>query len=276
MAISYGIPALLFGLSTDTKPTNVPAKSVFIETDLRGIYIYNGTTWQLISSSGDVSGFLQFLAQASARFTDADSSNYVEIKAPSVVSSNRNYTLPPEAPVADSLWRSNASGVMSVIRNSWSELGRASATGGSTSVSVSSFAAKKILEVDMIVLAQTSGMDLAIRFNGDTGGNYDVESIALDTTPVSVEVGGLTSINASNLIANTTSPVTIHLRIVNISNKNKVAFISYAAEGDSPVIIRANWTNVAAQITSIELLRNPLDSTGTFTADTEVVVYGRD
>ena len=46
MALTYVAGWKIIGLSTDTKPTNVPAGFVFYETDTGKRYIWNGTTWQ--------------------------------------------------------------------------------------------------------------------------------------------------------------------------------------------------------------------------------------
>ena len=45
MAIAYLDGGRITGLSTDTKPTNVDAGSMFIETDSGGKYVYNGSGW---------------------------------------------------------------------------------------------------------------------------------------------------------------------------------------------------------------------------------------
>jgi hypothetical protein len=45
MAIEYLDGGRIIGLSTDTKPTNVPSGSTFIETDTGNIQFFNGTLW---------------------------------------------------------------------------------------------------------------------------------------------------------------------------------------------------------------------------------------
>lgn len=54
MAIdSVPTPQKFKGLSTDTKPTdNVPALSVFIETDTGSVFEYSGTSWNQTSTGG--------------------------------------------------------------------------------------------------------------------------------------------------------------------------------------------------------------------------------
>ena len=57
MAIdSVPTPQKFKGLSTDTKPTdNVPALSVFIETDTGSVFEYSGTSWNQTSTGGAIS-----------------------------------------------------------------------------------------------------------------------------------------------------------------------------------------------------------------------------
>lgn len=58
MVISFGVNWIL-GLSGDTKPTNVPTNSIFLETDTRNQFLFNGSTYdQLTSSTDDVIGLI--------------------------------------------------------------------------------------------------------------------------------------------------------------------------------------------------------------------------
>ena len=45
MAIGYLAANIITGLRTDTKPTNVPTNSIFLETDTGRWLVYNGTAW---------------------------------------------------------------------------------------------------------------------------------------------------------------------------------------------------------------------------------------
>ena len=46
MAITLnGANADYMGLSTDTKPTNVPVNTLFLELDTGDFYYYDGTEW---------------------------------------------------------------------------------------------------------------------------------------------------------------------------------------------------------------------------------------
>lgn len=53
MTIVYLAGNRISGLSTDTKPTNVPANSIFIETDTQAQYIFDGSsTWNSLGAAG--------------------------------------------------------------------------------------------------------------------------------------------------------------------------------------------------------------------------------
>lgn len=52
MTIAYLAANKITGTSSDTKPTTVPTNSIFIETDTRIRYLFNGTTWQAFAGGG--------------------------------------------------------------------------------------------------------------------------------------------------------------------------------------------------------------------------------
>lgn len=55
MAIKYLAANILTGLSSDTKPTNVPADTIFVETNTRKLYSHAGSgTWNILGSAADV------------------------------------------------------------------------------------------------------------------------------------------------------------------------------------------------------------------------------
>lgn len=45
MAIVWYAPNRMIGVSGDTKPTNVPADTEFIETNTNKDFIFNGSAW---------------------------------------------------------------------------------------------------------------------------------------------------------------------------------------------------------------------------------------
>lgn len=46
MTVTYHGDGIYHGLSGDTKPTSVPANSVFLETDTIKTFLFNGTIWK--------------------------------------------------------------------------------------------------------------------------------------------------------------------------------------------------------------------------------------
>ena len=49
---NIGSDAEWVGLSTDTKPTNVPNGAMFLEMDTATVYVYNGASSTWVSLSG--------------------------------------------------------------------------------------------------------------------------------------------------------------------------------------------------------------------------------
>ena len=57
MTLAYLAGNKITGTSGDSKPTTVPTNSIFIETDTRIRYLFDGATWnQFAGSSGTWSG----------------------------------------------------------------------------------------------------------------------------------------------------------------------------------------------------------------------------
>ena len=43
--VLVGIIRQYIGLSTDTKPSGIPAGSTFLESDTRRLFVYDGSAW---------------------------------------------------------------------------------------------------------------------------------------------------------------------------------------------------------------------------------------
>lgn len=57
MTIKYTAGGTIIGVSTDTKPSNISANSIFIETDTGNIFNNNGSSWILVNPSQVGTGF---------------------------------------------------------------------------------------------------------------------------------------------------------------------------------------------------------------------------
>lgn len=59
MTLAYHSGNVITGLSTDTKPTNVPVNSIFIETDTQSQFLFDGSsTWNNLGGGPSVYGTL--------------------------------------------------------------------------------------------------------------------------------------------------------------------------------------------------------------------------
>lgn len=55
MTIVWTGASTITGLAADTMPTNVPTNTAFIETDTQKQFLFNGTTWDLLSGKLEIS-----------------------------------------------------------------------------------------------------------------------------------------------------------------------------------------------------------------------------
>ncbi len=120
-----------------------------------------------VANAGDsMTGALTMNAENEVRFADADSSNYVGFKSPTVVSANKIWTLPNADGAANQVLKTNGAGVLGWTTPS---------TPGD-----SSYAAKGLVQFD--TNAATSGMTVASGIasvnSGATGGAGDANRIA--------------------------------------------------------------------------------------------------
>jgi len=149
----------------------------------------------------------------------------------------------------------------------WQELGRASGTGSSLAVS---FTAKAHLLVLAYVVPSTT-MDLYLRFNGDTGTNYDYRyetNGAADVTGINQTVALVSSSFAGRNY--------LQIDLINILAEYKSGYVR--SNGYAPGIAPGKrtatfgWNNTSAQIGGITML----PSTGTFVSPTEIIFLGHD
>ncbi len=159
----------------------------------------------------------------------------------------------------------------------WEELGRNELLVSASSISVSSFAAKKFLRV--VVFFQPVGGTISgrLRFNSDTGANYAVrvsDNSAADVASGSVnQIGGIDAGSAS------ANPLVAVFDIVNIATKAKLLISQFrraqlgAANGISHREFVGKWHNTSDPITTIQL--GIQSGTGSLDAGSYVIVYGR-
>lgn len=150
----------------------------------------------------------------------------------------------------------------------WEELGRATAAGPVTSLSIPSIPAKKYLR---IILLQHSGGSVAItaglRFNNDSGANYQyhtnengVESSGGSQTFFQLGINALLGMHFDMFLVNEASYHKVGSAIENFWDAGTIYRNTYAAK----------WNNASAQITRVDLVT----STGAFQAGSELIVLG--
>ncbi len=156
----------------------------------------------------------------------------------------------------------------------WKELGRSTASGGETSLSVSSLSDKQYYQVITTDHGISGAPARLWRFNNDSGSNYSrrVSYDGSDGTSVSQTSHNELSIN------NTSQNLSIH-HIANLSNKEKLQ-ITHGVGGNSSAASVApdrvdfvgKWANTSDAINRIDYIAN----SGSFSSGDELIVLGWD
>jgi hypothetical protein len=158
----------------------------------------------------------------------------------------------------------------------WEELGRTTLGSAGDTISVS-FTARKYLRI--LVSVQASGsIDPWIRFNGDTGNNYNYRwrsNFTVDSTAINQPGSTISQ-------SSTSADRYIEILVTSIASKEKIAFArvveaSTAGAGNLPTNadIVLKWANTSAQINSVTIFNNVAGS-GDFASGSEVIVLGHD
>lgn len=158
----------------------------------------------------------------------------------------------------------------------WEEIGRTTLGSTADTVSVASLPARKYLMVQITGL-NSGAITPAIRFNNDTGANYNHK--------ISVSWGAAADTPSTNQILFEATGVGFKFfataEIINIATEEKLVRVhsvnnSGSAGAANQAVSRetvAKWVNTSSQVTRIDLINQ---STGDFAAGTEVVVLGHD
>lgn len=155
----------------------------------------------------------------------------------------------------------------------WEEIGRATLSSASDTITVSSLPARKYLRVLVSSLATGGTIDSWIRFNNDTASNYGRRHSSN---------GGADSVSAtSSVLVNIGAgafPQYMTLDIVNIATQEKLAYITIvtqntAGAGSAPNKVDGvgKWANTTDQINRIDVING---GTGDFAIGSEIVVLG--
>ena len=76
MAITYQSGGKIDGLSTDTKPTTVPANSVFTETDTPARFVFGGVNWVQLGGGGTLTKVAEHVSHGDNGGYSRQNNNY--------------------------------------------------------------------------------------------------------------------------------------------------------------------------------------------------------
>ena len=155
----------------------------------------------------------------------------------------------------------------------WEELGRTTLGSTADTIAVSSFGARKYLQV-LFMPIDSGQLNVTMTFNSDTGSNYATRSSdngAADGSAVS-------QANIAIIGAATVRPTFCKFDIINIATYPKMGYgfrldqtASGAGTAPSKTEMSFKWHNTSNQITTITLTNG---GTGDFASGTELVVLG--
>lgn len=174
----------------------------------------------------------------------------------------------------------NTSGTIALtsdVSGDWQQLGETTLGSGATSVSVSSFSARKDLRIVAYIIG---GADSAcqpwVTFNSDTGSNYSTRrsvngaADATDTSSAKIDFLGATESKHYQLIMDITNLSAnrkfVRWSYVSDNNDTGVTSAPYRAEG------AGMWGNTSAQITTVTVTSGGGSNFGT---GSRVTVYGK-
>lgn len=172
----------------------------------------------------------------------------------------------------------NASSGNILITPEWELLCENALAVSGTSISCSNFDERRFLMVTVETRLVTSGLDIGIQFNGDTGNNYAWRKSAnggADTT----------AINDNNCLTQNPSASMNQLHTLyinnNLASENKALYGTVVNSGASGagnlagrMEIACKWANTTDQITTITVMRDA--GTGSYDTDTRIKVWGYD
>jgi hypothetical protein len=159
----------------------------------------------------------------------------------------------------------------------WEEIGRTTLASAADTITVSSFSARKYLQIKVNVFGTGGTIDAYVRFNNDSGANYSRRM--LDT---SAGTSNGTSETGCLLTGAATFPnFRYEGDVANVSAQEKIVnglrtetTAAGAASAPIGVISIHKWANTSAQITRVDVVN--LAGTGSFAAGSEVIILGHD
>lgn len=197
---------------------------------------------QTITAAKSFSNYIQMNAQNEMRFADADSSNYVSLKAPSVVSSNVIFTLPATAGTSGQVLKTDGAGVLSWVDTVGGTV--TSVNSANSDISISNPATAPVLTLNSGVSGGVGDANKIVKL--DTNGLLGVGMIpSLDTSKIGsgtlpISRGGT---NSSGVLSNNRVMISSGGAIVEAG----------AIGANKAVVSDSNGIPAASTVTSTEL-----------------------
>lgn len=156
----------------------------------------------------------------------------------------------------------------------WKELGETTLTSAASTVTVSSLAASEELRIVVHVVGPSTSFDSKIRFNNDSGSNYDYKARRVTTNKIYNYSTGTSQAEMKLTVSNSrTSDALYTVQVVNRASYDKLAVIDGMNGGRyESFISQGSWNNTSDQIDRVDLITGSAD---TFGVGTRVIVYGR-
>ena len=159
----------------------------------------------------------------------------------------------------------------------WEELGRATASGTVTSISIASLPARKYLKILLVVIPTGGTLNIGLRFNNDSGANYAERGST--NGGADVTGGSLNQINTKTAV-DANRQFTIG-EFENVLAQEKLGIMwsdirgtAGAANAPERKDGTYKWANTAAQITRVDAVDT--GGTGDIAAGSELIVLGHD
>lgn len=158
----------------------------------------------------------------------------------------------------------------------WEELGRTTLGSAGDTISITTIAARKYLQILYSATSTGGTINAAVRFNNDSGSNYSFD--------YSINYGAIvTSTSQTSLAGLAVAGAGFHsgvFDVINISaNRKLLGGRGYndanagAGTGSNSIEVVGKWNNTSAQITRVDLINS---GAGDFNTGSEVVVLGKD
>lgn len=163
--------------------------------------------------------------------------------------------------------------IREISGGSWTKITEYTTTGGETELTVSGLSNYANLMVIMDITGTSNIVVHGIRFNGDTGTNYNYDNVEVGI--FKTQKTGKTKINLYD--EGTSEGATQYqYSVANISNratyKKMASIFTVIGDGGFQINTGGNWTNTTDLINSISLVTTA--GTETYLAGSKITVYG--